>query len=261
MQDLNISLIQTELAWEDANKNIETMEALLTQVDTTTDLVVLPEMFTTGFTMNASANAQAMDGPGMTWMKKMAEKKNVDITGSMIIKDGERFFNRLVWAKPSGKVFTYDKKHLFRYAGEHKIYTPGETLTTIELKGWKLRPFICYDLRFPLWVRNMNNQYDAAVFIANWPRPRSAHWRSLLTARAIENQAYVIGVNRIGIDGNGHAYSGDSTIIDPLGKVLVHLQEKCLVQTVTLSWQVLEEYRKTFPAWMDADMDMINHPL
>jgi len=261
MQDLNIALIQTELAWEDANKNIDTLETLLTPLGETTDLVVLPEMFTSGFTMNASDNSQTMDGPGVIWMKKMAKEKNVDITGSIIIRDKDRFFNRLIWAKPSGIVYTYDKKHLFRYAGEHRVYTPGKTLTTIELKGWKLRPFICYDLRFPLWVRNINNQYDVAVFIANWPKRRSAHWRALLTARAIENQAYVIGVNRVGMDGNGLEYSGDSSAIDPLGKVLFHSNGECVVQTLTLSWREIEDYRKAFPAWMDADTDIIAHPL
>ncbi|MCK5836220.1 MAG: amidohydrolase [Desulfobacula sp.] len=261
MKDLNITLIQTELAWENASKNMDIMEALLTNVDSTTDLVVLPEMFTSGFTMNAPANAQTMDGPGVMWMKQTAKKKNSDIMGSIIIQEEDRFFNRLIWAKPSGRVYTYDKKHLFRYAGEHKVYTPGNALITIDLKGWRLRPFICYDLRFPLWVRNMNNQYDAAVFIANWPKPRSAHWRALLAARAIENQAYVIGVNRVGIDGKGLEYSGDSMAVDPLGKVLFHSKEECVVQTIALSRQVLDDYRKTFPAWMDADRDMIAHPL
>lgn len=261
MQDLNVSLVQVALAWEDYQKNIDTLEDFLGGMGASADLVVLPEMFTSGFTMNAAANAQTMDGPGVAWMKRKARELDADVTGSMIIREGDQFFNRLIWVKPSGEEFTYDKKHLFRYSGEHQVYTPGDALVTVELKGWKLRPFICYDLRFPLWLRNVNNRYDAAVIVANWPSRRAAHWRALLMARAIENQAYVIGVNRVGSDGNSLEYSGDSTVIGPMGEVLFHSSEESICRSVTLSQQALEDYRNAFPAWMDADADIIAQPL
>jgi predicted amidohydrolase len=162
--------------------------------------------------------------------------------------------------KPDGRLFTYDKKHLFRFAGEEKVYSAGIENITVELKGWKIRPFICYDLRFPAWTRNINNQYDIALFIANWPEKRSMHWKSLLQARAIENQCYVIGVNRVGNDGNDLFYSGDSSVIDPLGKIIFQKHEEECTYTTALSFNTLENYRKAFPAWMDSDIDMINFP-
>ena len=217
MQDLKVTLIQSELVWEDIDSNLAGFNSRIDAIEEDTHLIVLPEMFSTGFTMNAPALAQDMKGSAVKWIIEKSAEKNVDMVGSIIADDGGKFFNRLLWAKPNGEIFTYDKKHLFRMAGEEKIYSAGTKNITVELNGWRIRPFICYDLRFPVWTRNIANRFDIAIFIANWPEKRSAHWKALLQARAIENQSYVIGVNRVGIDGNGLAYSGDSSIIDSWG--------------------------------------------
>jgi predicted amidohydrolase len=217
-------------------------------------------MFSTGFTMNAAALAQDMKGSAVKWIIEKSAEKNVDMVGSIIADDGGKFFNRLVWAKPNGEFFTYDKKHLFRMAGEEKIYSGGTKNITVELNGWRIRPFICYDLRFPVWTRNIANQFDAAIFIANWPERRSAHWKALLQARAIENQCYVIGVNRVGTDGNGLSYSGDSSIIDPWGNIIFQKSNQTCIHTAELSYDVLKTSREDFPVWMDADNDIIRSP-
>ena len=260
MQDLKITLIQTELVWENIDANIALLDEKISAINGKTDLVVLPEMFTTGFTLNAASFSQSMEGSSIKWLQKKSQIINADITGSIIIKYNGKYFNRLFWAKPNGELLIYDKRHLFRFADENKVYSAGDKNITVELNGWKIRPFICYDLRFPAWTRNFKNQYDIAVFIANWPERRSSHWKSLLQARAIENQCYVIGVNRVGTDGNGLFYSGDSSIIDPLGKVIFQKHDEECTYTAKLSYHTLKEHRKTFPAWMDADIDMINFP-
>jgi predicted amidohydrolase len=257
MRDLKITLIQTELVWENIDSNLAGFDAKIDAIKDDTHLIVLPEMFTTGFSMNAAELAQDMNGPSIAWIKEKSRQKNVDIVGSVIIKDDGKFFNRLLWAKPDGKIFTYDKKHLFRMAGEEKVYSAGYKNITVELLGWKIRPFICYDLRFPVWTRNIANQYDAAIFIANWPERRSLHWKLLLQARAIENQCYVIGVNRVGTDGNGLPYSGDSSIFDPWGNILFQKSNQECTHTAELSCDVLEKSRESFPVWMDADNDLI----
>ncbi len=253
MQNLIITLIQTDLAWENPQVNFTALEKRMNTISEKTDLIILPEMFATGFSMNADQIAQDMDGKAVTWIRGQADHRQCDITGSLSIREHGHFYNRLIWAKPGGQVLTYDKKHLFRYAGEEKIYTAGDKQLSVDLKGWKIRPFICYDLRFPLWCRNWHNAYDLAVYVANWPAKRAGHWKTLLLARAIENQCYVVGVNRVGTDGNGLAYSGDSAVIDPLGNTLFQGSEKETVHTISLSFDVLQEYRRTFPAWMDAD--------
>ena len=258
MRDLKITLIQTEPVWEDINGNLTLFDEKIHDISEKTDLIILPEMFTTGFSMNASKLAQNINGSSIKWLKKNSKQINADIVGSIIFKSNDLFFNRLLWAKPDGRLFTYDKKHLFRFAGEEKVYSAGVGNITVELNGWKIRPFICYDLRFPAWTRNINNQYDIAVFIANWPEKRSMHWKSLLQARAIENQCYVLGVNRVGVDGNGLFYSGDSSVIDPLGNIIFQKHKEECSYTTVLSFNILEDYRKTFPAWMDADDEMIN---
>ncbi|MBT8351622.1 MAG: amidohydrolase, partial [Deltaproteobacteria bacterium] len=222
--------------------------------------VILPEMFTTGFSLNASKLGQGMDGPSVRWLQEKSNKINADITGSIIVKFEGKYYNRLFWAKPDGELLIYDKRHLFRFAQEEKVYTAGDNIITVELNGWKIRPFICYDLRFPAWTRNIGKQYDLAIFIANWPEKRSSHWKSLLQARSIENQCYVIGVNRVGTDGNGLSYSGDSSIIDPLGRIIFQKHDEECTYTTDLSYHTLKEFRETFPAWMDADMDMIKFP-
>jgi len=255
MQDLNITLIQTALFWNDPDANLEMFDQKLNAIPDHTDLIVLPEMFTTGFSMNAEPLAQDMDGKAVSWLLKKASQKNADITGSMIIREQDKFYNRLIWARPDGTIFCYDKKHLFRYAGEEKVFTPGTEQITVNLSGWKIRPFICYDLRFPLWTRNFNNQFDVAIFIANWPQKRAPHWNVLLKARAIENQCYVAAVNIVGTDGNGLVYHGDSCLIDPLGNDLVEKSSEETIFNISMSYEYLTDYRKSFPAWMDADTE------
>lgn len=253
MQDLTLSVIQTDLIWEDKSANLTMLERKIGSITEPTDLIILPEMFTTGFTMQAQDLAETMEGPSISWMKKKSTEKNTDLIGSLIITDDGKYFNRLLWVKPDGKICFYDKRHLFRMAGEDSVYTAGSKKLTIELNGWKIRPFICYDLRFPVWTRNYGNEYHAAVFIANWPEKRSFHWKTLLTARAIENQAYIIGVNRVGEDGRGIPHSGDSAVFDPAGQAVINLTGKEEIRTITLSSSFLEEYRRSFSVWMDSD--------
>jgi omega-amidase len=253
MQNLKITLIQTDISWHNKVANIERFNELIKHHGKGSDLIILPEMFTTGFTMKPMEYAENMDGPAVIQMSGWSDEINADIAGSMIIKEEDKFLNRLVWTKPGGKILFYDKRHLFRMAGEEKVYNSGNKNLTVELKGWKLRPFICYDLRFPVWSRNKNLEYDVAVYSANWPEKRSRHWKSLLRARAIENQCYVIGVNRIGIDGGGISYSGDSTVIDFEGNILFEKSHKECVYTIELSFAELQKYRDSFPAWKDAD--------
>jgi predicted amidohydrolase len=260
MRDLTITLIQSELFWEDCDANLEMFTRKIETVGPASDLIVLPEMFTTGFSMQAAKLAQDMDGPAVAWLRQTAIQQQTAILGSMIIQEDNRYYNRLLWAGPGDELYTYDKKHLFRYAGEEKVYAPGERLLTVETGGWRIRPFICYDLRFPAWTRNIGPSYDVAVFIANWPERRSPQWRALLRARAIENQCYVVGLNRVGMDGLGFPYSGDSAIIGPTGDVLFEKSQAEVVHSATLAFKPLQMIRKTFPAWMDADQDLIHLP-
>lgn len=253
MNDLNVTLIQSEIIWENPSRNLAQLQNRFEKLEHATDLVILPEMFSTGFTMNAAAMAEPQDGPTVTWMLKMSAQTKADIIGSVITKSGDKYYNRLFWVKPDGTVNCYDKRHLFRMAGEQEVYDGGSAHLTVQLKDWRIRPFICYDLRFPVWCRNRDKEYDLAVFIANWPERRAAHWKILLQARAIENQCYVIGVNRVGADGLGIQYSGDSMIFDALGNNLVHLRRTATMHTERLSRAALESYREKFPAWIDAD--------
>ena len=257
MPDLKTTIIQTELVWEDIEANLAAFDDKINAIQDKTHLIVLPEMFTTGFSMNPANLAQNMNGFSVKWLREKSRQKNADMVGSIIFADNGKFFNRLIWVKPQDDVFTYDKRHLFRMAGEEKVYSAGRKNITVELKGWKIRPFICYDLRFPVWTRNFENRYDAAIFIANWPERRSAHWKLLLQARAVENQCYVIGVNRVGTDGNGHTYSGDSSIIDPVGNIIFQKQDQDVTYTADLSYETLQNTRDSFPVWMDADNDLI----
>ena len=253
MQDLKVTLIQTELDWEDIPANLARFERLVDRLDTDSDLIVLPEMFSTGFSMNAGRLAETMQGDGLAWLRATAGKVNTDMVGSIMTRENDRFYNRLFWAKPDGKLLAYDKRHLFRMTGEHDVYTSGDQKVLAALKGWHIRPFICYDLRFPAWTRNTNNRFDMALFVANWPAARAKHWKVLLQARAIENQAYVVGVNRIGTDGNGVYHSGESSVIDPLGNILFQSGHSRCVRTVRLRADVLQDYRSSFPAWKDGD--------
>ncbi len=253
MRDLNVTIVQTKLYWEDISSNLGHFDSVINKISRDTDLIVLPEMFTTGFTMNADKLAQTMNGESVSWMKQKSREKKTDITGSLIIKEDKNFFNRLVWVKPTGELFFYDKKHLFRFSSEEKTFTPGSKRIIVNLKDWKICPFVCYDLRFPMWTRNYHKTYDIAIFVANWPEMRSLHWKTLLAARAIENQAYIIGVNRVGRDGNNLDYSGDSSIIDPGGNIIFQKPYASCVHTETISLNSLQEYRTKFPAWKDAD--------
>jgi len=257
MQDLTITLVQTHLEWEDIDANLKLFDSRIESVQEPTDLIILPEMFSTGFSMNAPSLAEEMSGKAITWLRGKAVEKKTTITGSVMVKESGRYFNRLVWARPDGETITYDKRHLFRYAGEEKVYTAGLRHVTVELNGWRIRPFICYDLRFPIWVRNLNKSYDLAIFVANWPAKRSAHWRALLRARAIENQAFVAAVNRVGTDGHGFDHSGHSALIDPTGQVIFEGQDTACTETLQLNYKVLADYRAQFPAWKDADGDLV----
>jgi len=257
MQDLNMTLIQTELFWEDINANINLFDKKIDRITENTDLIVLPEMFSTGFTMNAGDNAEKMDGSAVSWIRAKAVEKMADIAGSVIIEEGGKYYNRLLWANPGGELFTYDKEHLFRLAGEQDVYSASHRKITVDVNGWKIKPFICYDLRFPIWTRNIEPLYDVAIFIANWPEKRSAHWRLLLQARAVENQCYVIGVNRVGEDGNGYPHSGDSSVIDAQGRIIFQQSDDACVFTTSLSYKAMAKYREYFPAWMDADRTVV----
>jgi len=257
MPDLTVTLIQTELDWEDVAANLRRFDRLIGGLQVATDLIVLPEMFTTGFSMNAAALAENMNGRTVGWLRETARRTAATVVGSIIIVDDGRFYNRLCWASPDGELATYDKRHLFRYAGEDRVYTTGGASLLVELKGWRIRPFVCYDLRFPVWTRNPNRTYDLALFVANWPQRRAEHWKVLLQARAIENQSYVIGVNRIGTDGNGLYHSGDSSVIDPIGTILFRSAHAPCVFTLPLDRDRLDDYRQSFPAWKDADQFLL----
>ena len=217
--ELNIVGIQADLSWENPAENRAFFEEQINSLSENTDLVVLPEMFTTGFTMNPEKVAEKMNGETISWMQKMASKKQVAITGSLVIEDDKTYFNRLVFVHPSGNIETYDKRHSFTLAGEDKVYNSGDKILIVNYKGWRICPLICYDLRFPVWARNTEN-YDLLIFMANWPVTRIKAWDTLLKARAIENMSYTIGINRTGKDANNYEYSGNSLVIDYLGEEL-----------------------------------------
>lgn len=254
MKDLRITLIQSTLHWENIDANLKMFAEKVSSIKEQTDLIILPEMFSTGFTMNNKPLAEKMDGKAVAWMKKAAKEKNCVITGSLIIEEGGMYFNRLIWMRADGSFETYDKRHLFRYANEQDHYTAGTKRLIVELNGWKVCPMICYDLRFPVWIRNQNKEYDLLIFVANWPERRNYPREALLLARAIENQAYVVGVNRVGKDGGDINHSGDSVVIDPQGQIIAKAKpNEEAILSATLSYSALEEWRKKFPAWMDAD--------
>lgn len=256
MQSLTISLIQSDLYWEDKEANMRMFESRINGISEKTELIVLPEMFTTGFTMNAEELAESMDGNTMNWLSETSRKKKAAIAGSIIIQEDGKFFNRLVLMLPNGRFYHYDKRHLFSYAEEHNYYSPGDKMLVGNLNGWKLNLQVCYDLRFPVWARQPSDpqfQYDIYINVANWPEKRRNAWQTLLSARAIENQCYAIGVNRVGMDGNGHAYSGDSSIIDPLGRVIWTHPNEANIFTCTFEKPPLQEIRAHFPFLKDAD--------
>jgi omega-amidase len=252
LPNLNVAVVQTELAWHDRQANLEHFDLLLEPLNGV-DLVVLPEMFTTGFTMESASLAEPEDGPTSEWMLQQARRLDAVVTGSIIVQaaDGSHR-NRLLWARPDGELLHYDKRHLFRMAGEHEHFSPGERQVQFELKGWRIRPLICYDLRFPVWSRDAQHT-DLLLYTANWPGARRLHWNRLLPARAIENLCYVAGVNRVGIDGKGFAYTGDTQVLDFQGESLFNAGEADGVFEVTLNAAELAAYRTRFPAYLDAD--------
>ena len=253
-KDLKVTIVQTNLAWENVDANLSSFSQKLESLEpSSTDLIVLPEMFSTGFTMNASAVAEPMNGKAVEWMAKIAAQKNAVITGSCIIKDDGKFYNRLIWMRPDGTYEYYNKRHTFRMAEENKTYASGDKKLIVELAGWKICPLVCYDLRFPVWSRNTGN-YDCLIYVANWPERRSYAWRHLLIGRAIENQSYVVGVNRIGKDGKDIDYSGYSVVLNAKGEPISNTKPNTeSIETVSLSYQELENYRKEFPVSLDAD--------
>ena len=249
---LTVTLLQQPLVWQDTTANCEAFGELARQKGRGSDLLVLPEMFNAGFSMNAAAIAEAPEGPSHRWMQQLASDLQAVVTGSYAVRIDGGVVNRLLWMRPDGSYAQYDKRHLFRMAGEHERYLAGDERLLVEIHGWRCCPMICYDLRFPAWCRNRDD-YDLLLFVANWPAPRAAHWQALLKARAIENLSYVVGVNRVGEDAKGNSYQGDSVVLDAEGQPLVSAQAQAGAFTATLSAQALVQYRQRFPAHLDAD--------
>ncbi len=264
MNDIKITLIQSDLSWEDTDRNLDNFSNKLQSITDNPDIILLPEMFNTGFTMNPEKCAEDESGKSMQWLKNTAKEKNCTIVCSFIIKERNQFFNRLIWMNSDGSYSKYDKRHLFRLGNETKFYTPGNEILTTELKGWKFRPLICFDLRFPIWSMNSmvedKYEYDCLIYVSNWPASRSYAWKELLIGRAIENQAYTIGLNRIGKDGNGVPHSGDSRAVDYKGNIICEFQPDAEeTQTVILSHDQMTEYRQKFPFGLDWDKFTINN--
>lgn len=257
MSALSITTIQTNLIWEDKAANLYALEQKINSIQDPTEIVVLPEMFSTGFSMQPSLFAETMEGETLNWMKKVSIQNKIILTGSIIIEEEGKYYNRLIWMLPNGECGYYDKRHLFAFGQEDKFYNAGNKRLIAQVKGFKINLQVCYDLRFPVWARQQNKsggmEYDVLIYIANWPEKRSHAWKTLLCARAIENQCYVVGVNRVGTDGNNIYHSGNSLVIDPLGQVLYHMPDDEDVSTVTISKDYLNEVREKFPFWKDGD--------
>ena len=274
MLPLTITTIQTNLVWENKAVNLQVLEKKINDLSEKTEVIILPEMFSTGFSMQPQLFAEKMDGETVQWMKEIAAKNKIILTGSLIIEEGGHYYNRLIWMLPNGQHGHYDKRHLFGYAEEDQHYTAGNKRLIASVKGWKINLQICYDLRFPVWARNrvlqseniteegsvneiateiIAPEYDILIYVANWPERRNHAWKTLLCARAIENQCYVIGVNRMGRDGNNINHSGNSLVIDPLGEVLYHMAEDEDIFTITLQKEHLLDVRNKFPFWKDGD--------
>ena len=294
MSTLTVTGIQTTLHWEDKNANLQMLEEKINNIKEKTEIVVLPEMFSTGFSMQPEKLAETIKGETLQWMKRIAAEKKIILTGSIIcqattglvapsgLTDVTNYYNRLIWMLPNGKYGYYDKRHLFAFTGEDKYYTAGTKRMIASVKGWKINLLVCYDLRFPVWARQASPsnspesssgqalskgegkivalEYDVLIYVANWPEKRNHAWKTLLQARAIENQCYVIGVNRVGDDGNGIHYTGNSMVIDPMGEVLYQKNDEEDIFTVTLDKDHLNTIREKFPFWRDADEFIIAHP-
>ncbi|WP_067144836.1 amidohydrolase [Pseudotamlana agarivorans] len=255
---LKVSWIQADLVWENPKQNRVAFSKHFESLSDDTDLVILPEMFSTGFTMHAAEVAETMEGETVSWLKHMALTYNTAITGSLVISEDDNYYNRLLFVEPSGKITYYNKRHTFTLVGEEQTYTAGAEKIILDYKGWKICPLICYDLRFPVWARNTED-YDLLIYVANWPKPRILAWDTLLKARAIENMSYCIGVNRVGIDGVNAVYSGHSAAYDVLGNLISELRpNEISVETITLEKRHIEAYRNKFKFLNDRDAFTIN---
>jgi predicted amidohydrolase len=269
VSSLKFTIIQTSLFWEDKGANLEALAKKIMAISEPTEIIVLPEMFTTGFSMQPALFAETMEGPTVQWMRRLAETKKSIITGSVIIEENGNFYNRLIWMLPNGQLGYYDKRHLFAFAGEDEFYSEGNKRLIASVKGWKINLQICFDLRFPVWARqqlattkeesNTENsnvaglEYDILLYVANWPEKRNHAWKTLLTARAIENQCYTIGVNRVGLDGKNNMHSGDSMVGGPVGEILYHCAYEEDIFHITLQKEELVKTRAQFPFWKNAD--------
>jgi predicted amidohydrolase len=262
MDKLIITTIQTDLHWENKVENLEMLGNKIMGIKEKTNIVVLPEMFSTGFTMKPEVLAEKMDGETIAWMRNIAREKGIILAGSLSIEEEGEYYNRFIWMLPNGKHGHYDKRHCFTLGGEDEHYVAGNKRTIASVGGWKINLQICYDLRFPVWARQQTNadpekepapEYDLLINVANWPERRSHHWKTLLQARAIENQCFVVGVNRVGNDGNGLYHSGDSMVIDPLGQILYHQSKVEDIHTTMLEKSQLDEVRTRLPFWKDGD--------
>ncbi|TBR20279.1 MAG: amidohydrolase [Chitinophagaceae bacterium] len=254
MSSLHITIIQSALHWENKSANLNSFEEKINSINGKNEIVVLPEMFSTGFTMQPELFAETMDGETTQWMRRIAKEKKIILTGGVIIKEDENYYNRLLWVLPNGIIYHYDKRHLFAYAGEDKKYNAGNKKIIISVNDWKISPLICYDLRFPVWSRRTKeNDYDLIIYVANWPERRNQAWKTLLQARAIENQSYVVGVNRVGDDGHGVYHSGDSAVINPMGEVLYSKTKEEDIFTIQLEKETVNQIREKLPFQKDGD--------
>ncbi|WP_170311745.1 nitrilase family protein [Pedobacter nototheniae] len=254
IENLKVTVFQAYLFWENTDKNLQNLSLRLSMgVREKTDLIILPEMFNTGFSMQSETLAEEMGGKTMQWMLQMAQKYECVVTGSLIIKENGNYYNRMIWMLANGEYQHYDKRHLFSMGDEDKHYTPGKDKLIVELKGWKIRLAVCYDLRFPVWLRNKDAEYDILLLVASWPDKRSSHWKALIPARAIENQSYVIGVNRVGHDGNQVYHGGHSMCIDPYGNTVYYKPEDEDMYTITITYEEIVKIRRQFPFLKDAD--------
>ena len=250
MENLKITLVQPDIIWENIDANLQKYDEMLCEVSKT-DVIVLPEMFNTGFSMQSEKLKEPMNGPSFQWMKELASEKNASVVGSLIIEEYKKVYNRAIWVFPDGNLKFYDKRHLFTMGEENKHYSQGKHKTIVEFKGWKFCPLICYDLRFPVWSRNAED-YDVLIYMANWPSPRHHVWKNLLVARAVENQSFCIGLNRVGSDGMGLSYLGNSALVDSKG-FADFLEENEEVKSFELSYSELYNFRKSFPLLQDRD--------
>ncbi len=259
MQDLIITIIQSELYWHNPEANLGMFEEKIWSIGEKTDMIVLPEMFNTGFTMDSQAMAEPMNGRTYRWMKQQAAQTGAVILGSIIVNEKGKYYNRLLWMRPDGSCDYYDKKHLFRMGKEHETFTAGTKRMIQIIKDWKICPMTCYDLRFPVWSMNKFNasdeslDYDVLIYVANWPEKRINAWDSLISARAIENYAYVVGVNRVGKDGTGATYNGHSIVVNPKGRRLFFSEDKEVIRTLSFDFEKIKEFRAKFPAYLDND--------